>query len=532
MSNTYIGLTVGPIFDTLALSSTPASLWAGSYLFSTITKTICKLLVSEEYRIPKENIVSPYYDPDEPMLNQKDGVGLFHDRVIFKVDDEHPFDDKQLTDLRLKTLEEVAQSFTAYGDHSACGKMYNYLNEYVMITGCRFKSDNAILGSAARLDSLELAKPFVQREESNKLLALFVNEGSVDSNRLIKELPVVKALEHWQLLKKDGTIRSLPDIASGGVSENNMRKIHSYYAIVRSDGDKMGEILKKLRSDEEIRYYSKTCLKFCSKIAKTVFSYGGITIYSGGDDLLALMPLESPSCNEIPNIFVFLKKANEIFRESFEKLFIELNKNHGEESFDLEGDLPTLSFGVTVYYNKFPLYEALQDSQYLLFGVAKDRSTDKNRRNCTAIRFQKHAGQSEGLLIKNSALDRLIEMKQDIDSDARNNDSQVFLSALYKLEQFEAFYMAAQDDASVKNIFNNFFDSDAHSKNTFLKESLPKMFNHLRISTDIDVLPIYRTEYFNRKITAQENKDPLPVLVLCYLLRIFKLFKERNGEKN
>lgn len=92
MSDTYIGLTVGPIFDTLNLASTPAALWAGSYLFSTLTKTICELLVSD-YNIPQENIVSPYYDPDEPLLNRKDGVGLFHDRVIFRVDEAHPFEE-------------------------------------------------------------------------------------------------------------------------------------------------------------------------------------------------------------------------------------------------------------------------------------------------------------------------------------------------------------------------------------------------------------------------------------------------------
>ena len=92
MSNTYIGLTIGPIFDTLNLASTPAALWAGSYLFSSLTRTICELLVSEKYNIPAEYIVSPYFEPDAPLLNRKDGVGLFHDRVIFRVDDAHPFE--------------------------------------------------------------------------------------------------------------------------------------------------------------------------------------------------------------------------------------------------------------------------------------------------------------------------------------------------------------------------------------------------------------------------------------------------------
>lgn len=538
MSDTYIGLTIGPIFDTLSLAFTPAALWAGSYLFSSLTRTICELLVSDYYSIPMENIVSPYYDPEEELLNRKDGVGLFHDRVIFRVDESHPFDIKQLENLRSEALWKISEEFTIANDYLDTKTMYDYLNEYIMVSGCRYTDTNAILGSAKRLDSLELAKPFVQQEEINALFAIFVNEGSENTNRRIRELPAVRKLEHWQLLNKDGSIRSLPDIASNGVPTEKQQKKHNYYAIVRSDGDRMGKILEKLNSDDEIRQYSRTCLQFCSKIAETVSLYGGITIYSGGDDLLAILPLESKSSSEIPDLFSFLKKAGEIFKDSFKGLFEALNAANKTDTvnkmkiFDLENDLPTLSFGVSVYYNKFPLYEALQDSQYLLFGVAKDRSSDADRHDCTAIRFQKHAGQSEGLLIQNEALNELIALKEIIDRGVTDdNGSTVILSALHKLSAFDRFYMAAQDETSVTNLFNNFFDADSQSRNSFLKKELPKHFNKLRTSAKIDLLPDYRREYLREKGLPEDNKDPLPVPVLCYLLRIFKLYKERIGEK-
>lgn len=532
MPNTYIGLTIGPIFDTLNLASTPAALWAGSYLFSSLTKTICGLLVSE-YNIPKENIVSPYFDPDEPLLNRKDGVGLFHDRVIFRVDDAHPFEETLIPCLRTQALQKISIDFTPAMDYASLETMYNYLNEYVMVAGCRFATDNAILGSAVRLDSLELAKPFVQQEESNALFALFVNEGSENGNQRIKNLPAVKALSDWQLLKKNGSIRSLPDIASGGIPEEKLTmKKQTYYAIVRSDGDRMGKILENLNGDDEIRQYSRTCLQFCSDIAEIVSAYGGFTIYSGGDDLLAILPLESTSDAEVPDLFAFLKKANSMFKASFRTLFEKLNESAREKSFDLETDLPSLSFGVSVYYQKHPLYEALADSGYLLFGVAKNRSSDPDRRNCTAIRFQKHAGQSEGLLISNDALDILIGLKQKIDAGVTQQDgSTILLSALHKLALFSSFYAAAQDDTSVTNLFNNFFDADSHSGNDFLKEVLPDLFNILRKSTAVDLLPDYRSEFLRESGLPEDCRDPLPVPVLCYLLRIFKLYKERIGEK-
>ena len=41
----YIGITIGPIFDTMNMSSSPLAIWASSYMFSLLSKTLCKLLV-------------------------------------------------------------------------------------------------------------------------------------------------------------------------------------------------------------------------------------------------------------------------------------------------------------------------------------------------------------------------------------------------------------------------------------------------------------------------------------------------------
>jgi hypothetical protein len=54
----------------------------------------------------------------------------------------------------------------------------------------------------------------------------------------------------------------------------------------------MSKILGTLENDEKCRAFSKTCLEYCSEVAKRVNSYGGITIFAGGDDLLAIVPCE------------------------------------------------------------------------------------------------------------------------------------------------------------------------------------------------------------------------------------------------
>lgn len=40
MSKKYIGITVGPIFDTIQDASTPAAMWFTSFLFSDLTSVL------------------------------------------------------------------------------------------------------------------------------------------------------------------------------------------------------------------------------------------------------------------------------------------------------------------------------------------------------------------------------------------------------------------------------------------------------------------------------------------------------------
>ena len=84
MANNYIAVTIGPVLDTINLASSPSALWAASYMMSMLSKNICLSLIAHE--VNQEDIVSPYFDKDDELFNRKDGVGLFHDRVIFKAD--------------------------------------------------------------------------------------------------------------------------------------------------------------------------------------------------------------------------------------------------------------------------------------------------------------------------------------------------------------------------------------------------------------------------------------------------------------
>ena len=128
----YIGITIGPIFKTMSLSSSPVALWASSYIFSLLSRTICENLVKDG--VDKNNIVTPYYDEDEPLLAENNGTGLFPDHIIFNAEN---FDAVHMTGIINSSIGFVAEQFNLDKE---------YLKKYVMVSGAEFKADNPILG--------------------------------------------------------------------------------------------------------------------------------------------------------------------------------------------------------------------------------------------------------------------------------------------------------------------------------------------------------------------------------------------------
>ncbi len=499
----YIGITIGPIFKTMSLSSSPVALWASSYIFSLLSKTICKELVEDGVR--KSDIVVPYYAENFDYNKMNNGVGLFPDHIIFKADD---YAVSNVTAVKNKAIEYVAGQFSVGAE---------YLEKYVMVSAFEFKANNPILESGKIFDSLELATPFVDKEEINPILALFSGD-KYSKNNAIKNTEFVANLNSFQLKKDDNSFKSLDDIVKIG----NGYKKYEYYAIVRSDGDNMGKIISGLTDDEKIRTFSQTCLNYCAEVAEKVNEFNGVTIYAGGDDLLAILPCESKNGK---TIFSFVKEANEVFAKNFED-YIKLLPEDSKK--------PSLSFGITIAYHKFPLYEALEDSAGLLFGVAK-----QGDKNCVAVRLQKHAGQSEGLVIPNDRLNDVINLlnvikeskkkkengnaSKDVEKKDENvnaeGDDKVFVSALHKLAMFEKAFDGTETDAEVYNLFENIFDGNEHKDSTFLHKTLPEIFVKLKENNNI------------KAIDNEGVKGNKPSLVLSYVLRILKFFFEKGGEK-
>lgn len=592
---TYIAITIGPIIRTLGLTSTPAALWASSYLFSYIAKSIREKLIEGKYtpKVEEKAFISPYpFYKGENVLDRhtNDGLGLLYDHMIFLKPQNFTWDGFHT--LRDAVVLEACKNFTIdyVGDKEAppseeeLNQNFAFLKRYVMIAAVEFQAENPIKGSGKMLDCAELAATFVPREEKNPILSFFTNENDDEKRneqikaRGQKQLGIEP--KKWQLLYKryptdaEYSVMDLPAIARGGVRGDKMKK-HAYYALVRSDGDNMGKLISNLTLDaadpqnefHRFHTFSGACLAYCESVAKLVKDYEGMTVYAGGDDLLAILPCEN---KHKKTVFDFVREANAVFAKTFltnsgtddkEKTIKDIldeineqikkdNKEKGKNTEPLPP--PSLTWGITLCHHKYPLYEALEDSASLLFGAK-----DKDYKNAVNLRLIKHSGQTSAVYIQNKLLEdengTFFSLLRDIlaRTEEKKNESvtaeteeeqkaanereakkeeqndEILLTCLHTFHEARAVFRLA-DENNTKDVFINMFDADAHEGNRFLHDSLPKLYRDHCLTGQICALNDNGEKVMTVK---EERKVPDTPEALHYLLRILKFFVEKAGEK-
>jgi CRISPR-associated protein Cmr2 len=67
-------------------------------------------------------------------------------------------------------------------------------------------------------------------------------------------------------------------------------RLAPYYAVLIADGDRMGRLIDGLATEEEHRQLSLALAEFAVEAGRVVAGHGGFLVYSGGDDVLALLP--------------------------------------------------------------------------------------------------------------------------------------------------------------------------------------------------------------------------------------------------
>jgi CRISPR-associated protein Cmr2 len=194
---------------------------------------------------------------------------------------------------------------------------------------------------------------------------------------------------------------------------------------------------KAIKDKSNIANISEQLFEYCKSSHDIITSFGGTTIFAGGDDLLFFAPIINKD------------KTKTIF-----DLCDEIDKNFNINK-------ATLSFGIHISYEKFPLYEALEESRNLLFVKAKSEP-----KNNIAFRVRKHSGQTFQSVVHKgheNIYNTFLKISSSIeDGDGVDN----FLHSLHhKINSYKTTLEQIADDKDrVKNFFDNYFNNDVHKQ--------------------------------------------------------------------
>lgn len=442
MCRKYVGITIGPILDTIVDASSPAAMWFSSFLFSDITRRICDRLTAEE-AFPNLEIYSPYYSSEIDIF--QDGIGKYHDRILFAMEPKTEDYEVVLKNLITNVKKETASYFAELDSYDK-EKTEQFLDQYFQIYYVirDIIDKNIILDMSDQLSALELMKTFPGNNSENPISRLMVGYEA-GKNQLIKESRLYRNIKNRETLEENGRIRSLEMIAASKMTSG--LKVGSYFAVVNADGDRMGVTLAALKNDQ-LNHFSRKLFVHASNAAAAIKEYGGMTIYAGGDDLLFLAPVIG---NDGATIFDLC----DVIRKEFE-----------EQWKEEKAASPTLSFGISIQYYKAPLYEALEKSRNMLAD-----SKMKNGKNRTTVHVQKHSGQSLYLSIANGKLSDIDHFLKAKEKENYTEESNILHSQIYTLEEYRPVFVELVQRAVAEHmesdkfvrIWLHMFDNESQS---------------------------------------------------------------------
>jgi CRISPR-associated protein Cmr2 len=400
------------------------------------------------------------------------GAGIYPDRLFMKADGLTTAKiDTAINNALKAVIGEVIPKNT---DNNTVDSAFLFWKQYFRIEYVVLPLDsiqNGILinDTKAILDTIELTDTFFPTQPTTDFLLKLLTDlytypiwnhlkkekdnGAYKEfiNGLFPSTHQIAHLEIWQRYKEEykEAIKSLPPdddqteiyqaLEANATIKHALSDYHKYYCIVYADGDQIGNTIASLANEDSYRAFSNKLSDFAATSAGIINHYGGKPIYIGGDDLLFLAPVYAQNGSILQII------------QALDKEFQTLN---------LEGS-PTLSFGVSVTYYKYPLFESI-DVAYSQLMAAKEYKKGNAKKNAVGIRLVRHSGSEFGVLLQKDFLTALINVQTNL----RNQTSETLLSSLvYKLRTLEDLLTATlqtaatgQAAACLENLLSNYFN--------------------------------------------------------------------------
>lgn len=487
----YIAITFGPIGRMNESVKSTKALWASSYFFSYLAKSIIASFREREFVFPIVNDCSLWVGVN--------GIGRFPDRYIFK---SLPGDFELLKERSEEILEEISKeisekiTFNSIKDQeikkdTICKFIKNYLKVYFFEKDC--KTSNIQKECNPILDLLEMQDAYNWVEDENYFVRFFENQELYSS--FLVEDAFGQEVEHFQALDRISCAEILNQVASESMA------YHKYIAIINADGDNMSRTIEKLLNEgRSIQELSKKLLSFGQEAVRIVERYGARIVFLGGDDVLIFSPVKYGS-------------------KTFFSLIDDLSKSFDQNMSEFTVR-PTLSFGVTVTYEKFPMGEALSLSRHLL---EKAKNEERHPlKNTIAYTLQKHSGQSSSIEFEKNkkSYNVFISMLGEyINTDVLNSVTHW----LGRNESILSVILKQQDNrVYLQNYFDNSFDEDVHEDmRPFLK-------------TLIDYLSLFYSEHGNSEYDyagRKVNREQWAIIALHAILRFIHFIKTKRDEE-
>jgi len=191
-------------------------------------------------------------------------------------------------------------------------------------------------------------------------------------------------LAEWipELGEREGVAKELDKILTKYAGKVR-HQLQPYYALLVADGDNMGAAIDHLTTQphplDEHRKLSVALSQFATEVGKIVKEHAGVLVYSGGDDVLAYLPLHRvlDCANSLAVIFA---KQMQNFRTK-------------------KGVSPTLSTGIVVAHHLDPLSDTLE-----LVRDAERKAKTVDGKHGLAITVSKRSGVDRTIVDKHLRL--------------------------------------------------------------------------------------------------------------------------------
>jgi len=161
--------------------------------------------------------------------------------------------------------------------------------------------------------------------------------------------------------------RQLEEITNATDPRGRLGAPPVYYALLLADGDELGKTVQALTSER----VSAALARFMQKVPGIIQNHQGVTVYAGGDDVLALLPVSSA--------LACASQLATAYQHAYQ-----------DEALPAPGKFPTLSAAVVFSHMRDPLNVTLEEAHRLLDEVAKEA----NGRNSLAVTVARSGGAS------------------------------------------------------------------------------------------------------------------------------------------